>query len=426
MELTRKHRPTTFDTYIGNEISKKIVMNMLSKKNIPHSMLFEGNSGCGKTTLARIVGKALLCKKPKEDGQACEECSNCKSINQKFILQGGRVPGIPIEELDVNSTGKKDDVLEIIQEMRRKPLNNSRKVYIFDEVQVMSTKAQSSLLKVMEEPSEWVYIILCTTDPENLLTALKSRLTAIKIRKPTTKDIVNNLERVCQEENLKYDYKALDLVAKYSKRVPRDSIKNLEKISNSGDISYANVSKILQVEKAEVYIEYFKNLNKEVFDALNFLNNIKDRYNIEIEEFMVGLADFTVDAFNIKMGVSIDSYTEEEAKTISKLFKQIDTRDLIGFMVRVEEALKIKTNPKYAVTMLTLKTGFPQYFKDRFEEKEIKEELKKEKIKGAENYLENRKVQEREIVSNNEEITEEDLADLFEEIVEVEEENGGE
>lgn len=418
MELTRKYRPITFDTFIGNEVSKKIVMNMLERKSIPHAMLFEGNSGCGKTTLARIVGKALLCKNPKEDGQACEECSNCKSINEKFILKGGKVTGIPIEELDVNSTGGKDDVLDIIQEMRRKPMNNSSKVYIFDEVQVMSTKAQSSLLKIMEEPHEWVYIILCTTDPDNLLLALRSRLTPIKIRKPSTNDIVINLERICREENIKYDKKALEVIAKSSGRVPRNSIRDLGTIASVGDITYETVSKSLQIQKAEIYIEYMKTLNKEVFDALDFINNIKDKYNMETDEFITGLTDFIVDAFNLKMGVSIDSYTEEEAKTISKIFKHFDTSELINFMLLTEEALKIKTNPKYAITMLTLKVGFPQYFKKEFNKQEVSEEIKKEENTGRVNYIKNRKEQESKLEIENEEITDDDLSDLFDEIVE--------
>lgn len=203
MNFNRKYRPINFGSYIGNEITKRKLISMIKNDAVPHSCIFEGERGCGKTTVARILGKTLLCKSPKEDGTACDECSNCTKINERFIADGGKVPGVPIQEIDVNSIGGKDGVLDLIEDMRTKPMGNSKKIYILDEIQIAGKHAQSALLKVLEEPNEWLYIFLCTTDPEDLLEPILSRLVPFKIKRPTTKEIAARLEQVCIAEGVK-------------------------------------------------------------------------------------------------------------------------------------------------------------------------------------------------------------------------------
>lgn len=410
----RTYRPVDFDSYIGNEISKQKMKNMLKRGEVPHTIIFQGDRGCGKTTLARIVGKSLLCKNPKPDGTSCEECSNCIKINEKFIIDGGRASGIPIQEVDVNAEGKKDNVLNLIQEMRTKPAGNSKKIYILDEVQSMPPKAQSSLLKICEEPSPWLYIFLCTTDPEDLIVPLRSRMVPFYIKRPTIKDISGRLEVICQNENIKYDPKALNLIAKVSNRIPRESIKNLETISSSGDITYEAVERDLQIVRLDTYTDYIKIFNREVFDALDFINNLHDKYGVEIPDFMDGLAEFIIDAFNIKMGVSLEKYTEEEARNMRRVFKEMDTKMMIKFLTLIEQALKLKDNPRYALVMLTLKMGFPQYFVENFDKKEVVQELSKEQAEGIKNYKKIKDEHNRSIIQPDQEITDDLISSLFE------------
>lgn len=412
MRFNKMYRPINFDSYIGNEVTKRKLINMLNNGTVPHSCIFEGDRGCGKTTVARILGKTLLCKSPREDGTACDECSNCVKINEKFIGEGGRVPGVPIQEIDINSTGKKDDILDLIEDMRTRPMGNSKKVYILDEIQVMSKQAQSSLLKVLEEPNEWLYIFLCTTDPEDLLVPIRSRLVPFKIKRPTTKEIAKRLQDICLAEGIAHDIKALELIVKVANRIPRDSIKHLETLATSNEeITYEVVQRDLEVVRLDTYIDYIEVFNKDIFHALAFINGLHENYGLDYEEFLNNLAEFVIDAFNLKTGVALDMYTEEEAKQMKKAFKTMTIEDLVKLLNLIEAALKLKNNPRYALVMLTLKMGFPEYF-GQSTVSEVARDVRREESTSIKKYKENKKIP----ISNDSddgEITEADLANLF-------------
>ena len=412
-EFANKYRPVDFDSYVGNKVTKKKVMSMLKNDTLPHCMLFEGDRGCGKTTLARIISKSLLCKNPKEDGTPCGECEMCKKIEDKFILEGGKVPGVPIQEIDANSEGKKDDMLSLIEDMRTKHMGKTKKVYILDEVQVVGKKAQSALLKVLEEPDEWLYIILCTTDPDDLLVPLKSRMTPFKITRPTRVEIKERLKEVCYMEQIKYEDKALDVIIKVGTRIPRDCLKHLGTLASLGDITYDSAVTNLQIVGIGIYLDYFKVLNKEIFDALEYINNLKDKHNIEYNEFLEGLTEFSIDAFNLKMGVSLDDYTEEAAKEIKKVFKFMDIDKMINLLNYIEDALKLN-NPRYALVMITLKLGFPEYFiEDKYSKEELLEDLQKEERKSDIAYNKIKKEHKMNNDCLDEEVSLDDILDIF-------------
>lgn len=413
MRFNKMYRPYNFETYIGNEVPKRKLLSMLKTGDIPHSCIFEGERGCGKTTVARIIGKTLLCKNRKDDGNACEECSNCVKINEKFIAEGGRVPGVPIQEVDVNSIGGKEGVLNLIDDMRTKPMGNSKKIYILDEIQIAGRHAQSALLKVLEEPNPWLYIFLCTTDPDDLLVPVRSRLVPFKIKRPTTKEIAQRLHEICLEEKIAHDKKALELIVKVSNRIPRDSIKNLETLAvSNSELTYEVVQRELEVVRLETYTDYIEVYNKDIFNALEYINKLPDNYNLDYEEFLDNLANFVVDAFNLKTGVSLDTYTEEEAKLMKKTFKTFGIEDIVKLLNLIEDALKLKNNPRYALVMLTLKMGFEEYFGSSTDD-EVERELKKEERVSIENYKENKKVEITEKTDVDNEITEADIVNLF-------------
>lgn len=413
LEFDRKYRPQDFKSYIGNDTVKEKLKDMIKRGGLRHSMLFEGPSGTGKTTMARIVAKVLSCKSPKEDGTPCEECENCLRINEKFILQGGKVQGLPIQEVDVNLDGSKDSVTQLIDEMKTKPLGKQKKIYILDEVQTMSAKAQSSLLKVLEEPNEWLYIILCTTHPDALLDAIKTRLTSFKIRQPNKMELRQRLIDVCLEEKIKFDKAALDVIIKVSEKSPRLCLKNLERVASSGEVLYEAVLKEFNVAKIDMFIDYFKNLKSgDVFKATSYIDELPDKYNTNHLDFLSGLANFSVDAFQLKMGASLENYTEDEAKEMARAFKEMTTKDIIKLMLHIERAQEEKDNPRFALHMLTLKFGFPEYFTS-LSEKTVIEDIQKEKDKSTKAYLRN-KEEANKVKIESDELTGNDILELFE------------
>lgn len=412
LEFDRKYRPQDFESYIGNTTVKEKLKNMIKKDNLPHSILFEGPSGTGKTTMARIVAKVLSCKSPKEDGTPCEKCENCTRINEKFILTGGKVPGLPIQEVDVNLDGSKDSITQLIDEMKTKPLGKQKKIYILDEVQTMSAKAQSSLLKVLEEPSEWLYIILCTTHPDALLDAIKTRLTSFKIRQPSKEELRKRLIDVCLEEKIKYDKAALDVIIKVSEKSPRLCLKNLERVASSGEVLYEAVLKEFNIAKIDMFINYFKSLKGDIFGANAYIEGLTEKYNTNYIDFLDSLVDFTIDAFQLKMGSSLENYTEDEAKEMARTFKEITTEDMIRLLNYLEDALRFKSNPRFALFMLTMKFGFPEHFAG-VTHRNVAEDIQKEKDRSTKEYLRNKEEINKSKIESDE-LTGNDILELFE------------
>ena len=391
----RLYRPDDFSSYIGNKIVKEKIQTLLKNNSLPHSILLEGDSGCGKTTLARIIAKHLLCKSPKE-GLACNECDICSKINEKVIREGEKVQGIPLYEKDITAEGRKDEILNLIEDMKTKPIKG-RKVYILDEVHEMSTKAQNSLLKVLEEPGDWLYVILCTTNPEKIINTIKTRLVTFSIKRPSKSEIKERLIEICKIEKIKYEKEALDAIIKVSGKSVRSCLKNLQQIADAygNEVRYEDVVRDLQITSIKAYIDYIHTIKSEdVFEALNFLNILKDKYNIELEQFLDDLSEFLVDAFNIKMGVSLDLYTDDEVKEIQKVMKLIDMGEMINILNILEDTLKLRNNIKYALTMFTLKVGYPEYF-NTYTKSQEKQDVKLETEKANINFIKNNKMRKK-------------------------------
>src|SRR5699024_7856124 len=154
----RKYRSTDFESYIGNDTLKGQLQTLLKKDKLPHTLMFHGTAGSGKTSMARILAKSMMCETPV-DGLACGECNTCKLLDEEFIQTGNQVHGIPIYNYDIASMSTVDDMSGIVERMRR---GRGERVYILDEIQESSTRAQNALLKIAEEPVEGLYIILCT------------------------------------------------------------------------------------------------------------------------------------------------------------------------------------------------------------------------------------------------------------------------
>lgn len=388
-QWARKYRPMDLDSYVGNLVIKKKVESMFKHNKVPHTLLFQGDRGCGKTTLARIMAKNISCKSPKENGLACEECAHCTKLNEEFISTGKQAMGIPVYEIDITKLNSKEDAAKLVEQMRQAPMRGQKKVYILDEVQRASPEAQNSYLKIAEEPGEHLYIILCTTDPEDLIDPLKSRFNALNVKRPTVQEIVDRLEYVCRDQNVKYDQASLRLIANHCKRVPRESLNKLEMVAIGGEVRYHLTVQELQSVSVELYQEYLQLLisdEDDIFRAMQFIEDLYEVHGVDHGDFLANMSEYLVDVFNMKVGIRLDKYSEDEYKHARKLMKSFQTHDIARMLGLLEEALRLKDNPQYALILFTLKMAYPNML-EPVPAKVVPSVVKNESRNGMNEYL---------------------------------------
>lgn len=320
----RKYRATDFRTYVGNSSLKRQLQTLLEKDKLPNTLMFHGSAGSGKTSMARILAKSMMCQDP-QNGLACGECPTCTLLDEEFIQTGNQVHGIPIYAYDIASMSTVDDMTDIVQRMRR---GRGKRIFILDEIQESSTRAQNALLKIAEEPTEGLYIVLCTTHPQKIERALKSRFTSFAVRKPTTEELVDHVSGICQQEGVNYSRSGLKLLVTKMNRVPRDTISRAETLGALGDITRRAVEDSLGVIDVETYINYINGcLSGRVSSVSDVLTDITDR-GVTISEFVIGLGDFLVDAIKAKALVNLEEYTEGELRDIRRVANNFDDRQL--------------------------------------------------------------------------------------------------
>lgn len=243
-----KYRPDGWDSLIGQPHIRKILENQIATDNIKHAYLFCGGAGTGKTTSARIVAN---------------------------LINEGK--GRPIE-LDCASRNGVDDVRDIIEECKHKPFDRKFKIFIMDECHMLSTGANNALLKILEEPPEWVIFIFCTTDPQKVISTIHSRVQKLVFKKVSVQDLTTNMKRILEGENITtYTDEALEYVARLAKGGVRDSVTTLEKCYDyNNDININNVIEATSGGITEDILLNFLDLiyNKNAKESLLALNNI--------------------------------------------------------------------------------------------------------------------------------------------------------
>ena len=246
MALDTKYRPLNYDDVIGQEASVEVLRQFVKEgRGFRQSYVFCGQHGSGKTTLGRILAKALLCLSPK-NGEACNDCHSCQ-----VFLSGGVHEGF--EERDAASKSGKNDLDGIIQDIGYHTFGNTRRIYLFDESHRLSKQALDVLLKPMEDNVEGtedkkLICIFCTTDPGKMATTIFSRCApAFVIRACTPEQIADRLEYVCKSEGLEYEYSALVTIAEVSELHIRDALMKVDGISMLGSVNDENVTRFLQL-----------------------------------------------------------------------------------------------------------------------------------------------------------------------------------
>ena len=265
----RKYRPMSFDSVVGQQALTTTLKNAVKSGKLAHAYLFCGPRGVGKTTCARIFAKAINCEHPTADGEACNECESCKAFSE------GR--SYNIFELDAASNNSVENIKSLMDQTRIPPQVGRYKVFIIDEVHMLSTAAFNAFLKTLEEPPAHVIFILATTDKHKILPTILSRCQIYDFERMTVPNIINHLKRVAEKENIQFDEEALNVIAEKADGGMRDALSIFDQVASfsQGNITYQKVIEDLNVLDAENYFNIIDlALENKVSEIMVLLNSV--------------------------------------------------------------------------------------------------------------------------------------------------------
>ena len=346
--LYRKYRPSSFSEVSGeNEIVKSLKLS-LKNKSIAHAYLFSGPRGVGKTTIARLIAKGVNCLNLKENGEPCNECKNCKAINE------GRFSDLI--EIDAASNRSIDEIRSLKEKINYQPVEGLKKVYIIDEAHMLTKEAFNALLKTLEEPPAHVIFILATTELEKILPTIISRCQRYDFKPLDLEEMKSGLEHILKEENLSMTDDVYPVIYENSSGSMRDSISILERLivtANGKEINLKIAEDTLGITpSSRIKIFLNKILNENEYDIINELESLANE-SFDIELFFKDLAKYCKNAI-LKKELDID----KGLKIISTIydvigkFKFEDDKKLVGYVIVAE----ILSNTKQTVVKVVTTT----------------------------------------------------------------------
>lgn len=337
--LYRKFRPQTFSEMVGQEHITKTLKNQIMSNRVGHAYLFNGGRGTGKTTSAKVLARAINCLNPK-DGEPCNECEICKAAISGSLTD--------IVEMDAASNNSVEDIRSIREEVNFLPTKAKYKVYIIDEVHMLSQGAFNALLKTLEEPPEHVKFILATTEPQKLPATILSRCQRFDFKRISNEDIIKRLEIVCKESNIQATTQALNIIASLSEGAMRDALSILERCVQDGenDIDEDKIKELVGIPKimyihgiTKAIIEY--NINEAMETITKVLDEGKDLNNLLWE-----IIKYIKDILMIKTNQKLAIYNEKDLEDLKKLSEEITKEraiHLISELSELENNMKAST-----------------------------------------------------------------------------------
>ena len=319
----RKYRPSTFDSVVGQRTLTTTLKNAISTGKLAHAYLFCGPRGVGKTTCARIFAKTINCLSPTTNGEACNQCESCLAFNEQRSYN--------IHELDAASNNSVEDIRTLIDQVRIPPQIGKYKVYIIDEVHMLSQSAFNAFLKTLEEPPHHAIFILATTEKHKILPTILSRCQIYDFNRINVQDAVGHLQYVAQKENIQAEPEALTVIAQKADGGMRDALSIFDQVASftNGNITYKGVIENLNVLDYEYYFQLVDNfLDNKIPDTMLLLNDVL-RKGFDAHHFITGLASHFRDLLVSKdpitlplleVGASIREHYQQQAQRCEQKF----------------------------------------------------------------------------------------------------------
>ena len=355
----RKYRPQNFSTVVGQSHITTTLKNAIKNNQLAHAFLFCGPRGVGKTTCARILAKTINCENRTAEGEACDKCNSCVSFNDGISLN--------IHELDAASNNSVDDIRLLVEQVRFAPQAGKYKVYIIDEVHMLSSSAFNAFLKTLEEPPPYGIFILATTEKHKILPTILSRCQIFDFKKITINDTVNHLQEICDKEEITAEKPALQIIAQKSEGAMRDALSILDKIVSftNGELTYKNTLEHLNILDADYYFKLIDAMQQQnLADAMLLYNDI-NRKGFEGDLVLNGFAEFIRNLLvckDEKVAGLLEVVESFKEKYIS-VGKKINTVYLISALNILNEAeinYKAARNKRLHVELVLIKLCYLQ------------------------------------------------------------------
>jgi len=350
--LARKYRPQTFDEIYAQDHITTILKNTIELDRIAHAYLFTGPRGVGKTSLARIFSKGLNCLKGGPTIFPCNECTNCTEITDGISAD--------VIEIDGASNTGIDDIRELQKELLYSPSNSRYKIYIIDEVHMLSKNAFNALLKTLEEPPENVIFIFATTEPHKVIPTIISRCQRFDFKRIPIPAIVAQLSAICEIEKITIEENALFTLAKKADGSMRDALSLMDQVLSFGEnnITLENILSIFGIVHTDVYNEIMNSIiDKNSTKIIELLHDILEKEN-DIQEFLNGLLEYIRNLMLLKIGLDVQEIPQlykTIMRNISNKFEENDLLYLISILIKTKTDIRVSTNPILVAEMSFIK-----------------------------------------------------------------------
>lgn len=358
--LYRAYRPQTFKDVVGQEHIIRTLKNQIQNNNVGHAYLFCGTRGTGKTSTAKIFARALNCQN-SVDEEPCNECEVCKDILSDNIMD--------VIEIDAASNNSVDDIREIRENVKYTPAKCKYKVYIIDEVHMLSQGAFNALLKTLEEPPSYVIFILATTEPHKIPATILSRCQRFDFKRVTVKDMSTRMKEICDDVNVVVDDRALNLIARNSQGALRDALSILDQCMSfsENDIEYKDVVDLLGTVNIEQLFEMAEYVIKEdTKKCLEILNEFVV-WGKDIKNLIDDLIDHFRNLMVCKVSSDLDeiiSLPEEIVEQLKDQASTIEVNDIIrilNILSTTQDAIKVSSNPRVLAEVSIMKLSQPMF-----------------------------------------------------------------